>query len=179
MNIKSIVQKKFGSVSQNLKTSTNPLENAGVKEKSFSGSVLPFADVFQSIKPAPFLKFNGLRKASETFKHTLKGFKSRTTEPIALFANSVRENIESGMAILQRTRLLMYNSARSFVAFNRNLFGNFKGLFIRPMTQSPEFDNQVTILSNKKINKHASVKDLRNTWINRNEKLTNERKVNL
>ena len=50
--IKAIFGARLGALSMNKKTSTNPFENVNFKGKSFTGSVLPFADVFQ-LKNAP------------------------------------------------------------------------------------------------------------------------------
>ena len=51
MEIKSIVGARLGSLSLKRSTSTNPFDKTSFRGKTFSGSVLPFADVFQKIKP--------------------------------------------------------------------------------------------------------------------------------
>ena len=174
MEIKAIVGAKFGTLSLKKTTSTNPFDTVNFRGKTFTGSALPFADVFQAIKkPKP----NRLKMISASVIGAAVDFRMRLHQPIALFVSHVKQNIERGMAIVQKARLSMYNTGHSFVEMNKNLYERISGVFYKPKTILPEKESGIKILSLKHINEHASVKDLRATWLHLNETLAKEGKT--
>ena len=169
MEIKAIIGAKFGTLSLKKTTSTNPFDTMNFKGRTFKGSALPFADVFQAIKPVTAPKPNKLKMISASVIGAAVDFRMRLHQPIALFVNNVRQNIERGMAIVQRAKLSMYNSGHSFIEMNKNLYGKISNVFSKPKLKLPEPSDEIKILTLKHINEHASVRDLRATWLHINE----------
>ena len=104
MEIKSIVGARLGSLSLNRLTSTNPFDKTSFRGKTFSGSVLPFADVFQKIKPAQASKPNKLVMVSGAVISAVSNFKSRITEPVIAFAHRVKETVSHGVEAIKNAK---------------------------------------------------------------------------
>ena len=166
MEIKSIVGARLGSLTFNKSTSTNPFERTSFRGKAFGGNVLPFADVFQAIKPMEVAKPNKLRMISGAVIGAIVDFKTRLTQPIALFANRVRQNIAHGMDLVREAR-------NSMIAMGKNMRGRISQVFDWHKLEEPPIDG-VKILSLKHINEKVPVQDLKATWIAENAKIASK-----
>ena len=166
MKIDSIIGAKFGTLSIKKSTSTNPFESNSFKGKTFGGSVLPFADVFQAIKPAETPKPTKLAMLAGAMADLTNGFKSHITEPIKQFAHRVKENITLGIDKIK-------NVKNSLVAMKNTMHDRITQVFDWHKAEEPKV-GEARILSLKHINEKAEVKDLKATWIAENAKLSNE-----
>lgn len=170
MEIKSIVGAKLGSLSLNRSTSTNPFDKTSFRGKAFSGSVLPFADVFQAIKPVTTEKPNKVKMIAGAVIGAVVDFKTKLTQPIALFAQKVRERIAHGIDAVK-------NAKNSLVELHHNVHEKIANAIdrLKVKPKEPEVvDEGAKVLSIKNINEHARVQDLKATWIHENEKITQE-----
>lgn len=167
MEIKAIVGAKFGTLSSRKTTSTNPFEKTSFKGKAFGGNVLPFADVFQAIKPIESPKPHKLKMISGAVIGAVVDFKTKLTQPIALFASKVRENIAHG---IDRVK----DAKNSIISMSRDVHGRIAQVFDwHKLENKPNIGPKV--LSMRHINEKASVQDLRATWVAANAiKLSNE-----
>jgi hypothetical protein len=133
---------------------------------------LPFADVFQAIKPAQ-PKPNKLKMVSGAVIGAIVDFKTRLTQPIALFAHKVRENIARGVESMK-------NARNSIVEYGKNLHERVHEkvahVFERHEKIGEPSPDGAIILNMKHINEKASVKDLKATWVAENAKLSEEGK---
>lgn len=165
MEIKAILGAKLGSLSINKKTSSNPFEHNSFKGKSFTGSVLPFADVFQSIKPIEH-KPSKIKMVASAVVGAMNNFKTRITQPIIKFAHNVKETFHNGIEAMRATK-------NSIAEMGKNVQDKISGVFhshanIAEETGAPK------ILKIKHINNQASVADLRTTWLAENAKISLE-----
>ena len=103
MGIKAIMGAQFGALSLKKTTSTNPFEHNSFKGKSFTGSVLPFADVFQSIKPVE-AKPSKMKMVSSAVVGAVSNFKTKLTQPIINFANNVKETVAHGVEAMKSAK---------------------------------------------------------------------------
>lgn len=113
MEIKAILGAKFGHLSINKKTSSNPFEHNSFKGKSFTGSVLPFADVFQSIKPME-QKPNKIKMVASAVVGAMNNFKTSITQPIIKFAHNVKETFHNGIEAMKSTKTLSLKWEETF-----------------------------------------------------------------
>lgn len=164
MEIKAIFGARLGALSMNKKTSTNPFENVNFKGKSFTGSVLPFADVFQSIKPMTE-KVSKVKMVSSAVVGAINNFRTSITEPIVKFAHNVRATYHNGIEAMRNTR-------NSIAEMGRNMQDRISSVF---HSHRIEEISGPQILSMKKINNKASVQDLRTTWLAENAKISLEK----
>ena len=162
MEIKSIMGAQLGALTFNRSTSTNPFDKTSFKGRKFGGSVLQFADVFQKIKPAE-VKPNKLKMISGAVIGAVVDFKTRLTQPIALLASKVRENIAFGMDKVR-------NAKNSFVEMGKEFQGRVSQVFDWHKVEEPVIGPR--ILDMKHINEKASLEDLKATWIAENELLS-------
>jgi len=168
MEINSIMSTTLSSVGLKKKTtSTNPFEKNSFKGRTFKGSVLPFADVFQAIKPVQTPKPNKLKMMAGSVIAAVVDFKTRLGQPIALFAQKVREHIAHGIDTVRNAKNSIKEMGRTVQDRISQVFEVHKP---EPLPVTPE----AKILDLKHINKDASVKDLKATWIALNEKVTKE-----
>lgn len=164
MEIKSILGAKFGSLSISRKTCTNPFEHNSFKGKSFTGSVLPFADVFQSIKPIE-QKPSKIKMISGAVVGAINNFKTNITQPIVKFANNIKETFHNGIEAMRATK-------NSIAEMGRNVQDRISNVFHAHNTV--EETGIPKILSAKHINNQASIQDLRTTWMAENAKISLE-----
>ena len=165
MEIKSIVGSKLGSLTFNRSTSTNPFEKTSFKGRVFNGSVLPFADVFQSIKPVEAVKPNKVKMVAGAVISAVVDFKTRLTQPVVKFANYVKEHIANGIDSIKNVKTSIVEMGKSVHEKVAHALEGKRG--------EPGPDG-ATILNMKHINEQASVKDLKATWIAENEKMLSE-----
>lgn len=162
MGIKAIMGAQFGALSLKKTTSTNPFEHNSFKGKSFTGSVLPFADVFQSIKPVEE-KPNKIKMVSSAVIGAVSNFKTKLTQPIVNFANNVKETVAHGME-------MMKSAKNSIAEMSKNMHNRITQMF--DWNKVAEDNKETTkILSMRHINNKASVKDLRATWLAENAEI--------
>lgn len=166
MEIKAILGAKFGSLSINKKTSTNPFEHNSFKGKTFTGSVLPFADVFQSIKPIE-QKPNKIKMVAGAVVSAVNNFKTSITQPIIKFAHNVKEVYHNGIEAMKSTR-------NSIAEMGRNIQDRISGVFHSHNMENIEAGTAPRILNAKHINNKAPVQDLRTTWMAENAKISLE-----
>lgn len=168
MGIKAIMGAPFGALSLKKTTSTNPFEHNSFKGKSFTGSVLPFTDVFQSIKPAE-VKPNKMKMISGAVVGAVSNFKTRLTQPVINFANHVKERLANGVNAVK-------NAGNTIAEMSKNMQSRISHVFDWNKAAEENKDG-IKILSMKQINNKASVKDLKATWIAENtQMLANEAK---
>lgn len=160
MGIKAIMGAKLGSLSLRRTTSTNPFEHNSFRGKSFGGSVLPFADVFQSIKPVE-PKTSKIKMISGSVIGAVSSFKTRLTQPIIDFAHNVSEKVANGIQAVKNARNTIVEAGKSIPARITGLFEHNK-----PIAENKDIPK---ILSIKHINNKASIQDLKATWIAENE----------
>ena len=165
MEIKSILGSKLGSLSIHRKTSTNPFEHNSFKGKSFTGSVLPFADVFQSIKPIE-QKPSKIKMVTSAVVGAINNFKTSITQPIVKFAHNVKETFHNGIEAMKSTK-------NSIAEMGRNVQDKISSVF-HSHTEIAEEVGAPRILKMKHINNQASVQDLRTTWMAENSKISLE-----
>ena len=176
MEIKSIVGTRLGSLTFNRSTSTNPFEKTSFKGKAFKGSVLPFADVFQSIKPVETVKPNKLKMVAGAVISAVVNFKSRLTQPVVKFANYIKERYGQVKEHIAHGVDSIKNAKNSIVEKGKSIRDRVAQAFEEKVGE-PGPDG-TTILNMKHINEYAPVKDLKATWIAENEKLlSNEGKA--
>lgn len=166
MEIKAILGAKFGNLSINKKTSTNPFEHTSFKGKSFTGSVLPFADVFQSIKPIE-QKPSKIKMVTSAVVGAINNFKTSITQPIIKFAHNVKETFNHGIEAMKATK-------NSIAEMGRNVQDKISGVFHSHKLDNVEETGMPKILSMKHINNQAPVADLRTTWMAENAKISLE-----
>lgn len=171
MEIKSIVGTRLGALTFNRSTSTNPFEKTNFKGRTFKGSVLPFADVFQAIKPVQQPKPNKLAMVAGAVISAVVDFKTRLTQPIAMFAQRVRTNIARGVESMK-------NARNSIVEYGRNVHEKMHEKVAHVFERfdkagEPTADGAI-ILNMKHINEKASLKDLKATWVAENAKIVSE-----
>lgn len=164
MEIKSILGAKLGSLSISRKTCTNPFENNSFKGKSFTGSVLPFADVFQSIKPIE-QKTSKIKMVSSAVVGAINNFKTSITQPIVKFAHNVKETFHNGIEAMKATK-------NSIAEMGRNVQDKISSVF--HSHENIEVTGAPRILSGKHINNQARIEDLRSTWLAENAKISLE-----
>ena len=167
MEISSIMTNTLSNVGLKRKsTSTNPFEKNSFKGRTFKGSVLPFADVFQAIKPLETAKPNKVKMMAGAVIAAVTDFKTRLGQPIALFAHKVRESIAHGVDSVR-------NAKNSIKEMSKSVHEKISHVldFHKP---EAEIATGPKILDLKHINKDASVKDLKATWVALNEKVTKE-----
>lgn len=166
MEIKSILGSKLGSLSIHRKTSTNPFEHNSFKGKSFTGSVLPFADVFQSIKPIE-QKPSKIKMVTSAVVGAINNFKTSITQPIVKFAHNVKETFHNGIEAMKATK-------NSIAEMGRNIQDKISGVFHSHKLDNIEEAGMPKILKAKHINSNATVADLRTTWMAENAKISLE-----
>ena len=175
MEIKSIVGARLGSLSLNRSTSTNPFDKTSFRGKSFSGSVLPFADVFQKIKPAQEVKPSRLERVTGAVIGAVTSFRTSITEPVIAFAHRVKDGFLHGVDIVRNAGVSakesILSAKNSLVEMKKNLQDRISQVFEWHKVPEPEADGVAKVLSLKHINEHASVKDLKATWISENAKI--------
>ena len=183
MEIKSIVGARLGSLSLKRSTSTNPFDKTSFRGKTFSGSVLPFADVFQKIKPVEDAKPSKLARVSGAVIGAVSSFRTRITEPVIAFAHRVKDGISNGIDAVKNVGISaketilsaknsIVNAKNSLVEMHKNLQDRISQVFDWHKVSEPEVDGVAKVLSIKNINEHASVKDLKATWLSENAKIT-------
>ena len=168
MEIKSIVGSRLGSLTINRSTSTNPFEKASFKGRTFKGSVLPFADVFQAIKPVETVKPNKIKMIAGAVVSAVVDFKTRVTQPIVNFANHVKESVAHVREHIANGVDSIKNAKNSIVEMGRSVKDKVAHAFEEKVGE-PGPDGAM-ILNMKHINEHASLKDLKATWVAENEK---------
>ena len=166
MEIKAILGAKLSALKINRKTSTNPFEHNSFKGKSFTGSVLPFADVFQSMKPIE-QKPSKIKMISGAVVGAINNFKTNLTQPVIKFANNVKEKFQNGIEAMRATK-------NSIAEMGRNMQDRISSVFHSHSVEKLEENNVPKILSKKHINNQASVQDLRTTWLAENAKIALE-----
>ena len=166
MKIDSIIGAKFGTLSTRKTTSTNPFETNSFKGKAFGGSVLPFADVFQAIKPIEAPKPSKMAMVAGAVANVVSGFRTRVTEPVKQFAHNVREHLALGIDKIKNVKV-------SLVEMKNNLKDRITQVFDWHKVEEPKL-GEARILSLKHINEKAEVKDLKATWLSENAKFSNE-----
>lgn len=164
MEIKSILGAKLGSLSISRKTSTNPFEHNSFKGKSFTGSVLPFADVFQAIKPIE-QKPSKIKMVTSAVVGAINNFKTSITQPIVRFAHNVKETFYNGIEAMRATK-------NSITEMGRNVQDRISSVF--HAHNKIEETGMPKILNIKHINNQAPVEDLRTTWMAENAKISLE-----
>ncbi len=168
MEISSIMSNTLSAVGMKKKsTSTNPFEKNSFRGKAFGGSVLPFADVFQAIKPIEAPKPNKMKMMAGAVISAVVDFKTRLTQPIALFASKVRESIARGVDSVR-------NAKNSIAEMGKSMQGRISQVFEWHKPEPEPVKSGARILDLKHINEHASIKDLKATWVAENEKLSKE-----
>ena len=176
MGIKAIVGAKLGTLTINKSTCTNPFEKNVFKGKSFEGSVLPFADLFEKIKPPTLeqAKPKKLEMVAGAVAGAINGFKTgfraRVTEPVVQFAHKVRENVALGIDKVK-------NVKNSLVELKNSMKERLVNVFEHLKPEEPVEEGGARILSLKHINEKAPVQDLRATWVAENEKLADVKEV--
>lgn len=160
MEIKAISGAKLGTLSLRKTTSTNPFENVSFKGKSFNGSVLPFADVFQSIKPVE-PKTNKLKMVAGSVVSAVSTFKSKLVQPVVKFANNVKAGWNHSVEAVK-------SAGNTIAEMGRNIQNRISSVFENHKIAEENKDIP-KVLSMKHINNKASVKDLKATWIAENE----------
>lgn len=177
MEIKSIVGAKLGSLSLNRSTSTNPFDKTSFRGKAFSGSVLPFADVFQKIKPVE-QKPSKIAMVSGAVISAVTSFKSRITEPVIAFAHRVKEGVLHGVDAVRNAKEsakeTLLSAKNSWLEMHRSVQERISQVFEWHKLPEAEPETGAKILSLKHINEKASVQDLKATWVHENEKLSLE-----
>jgi len=173
MEIKAVVGSRLGSLTFNRSTSTNPFEKTSFRGKTFKGSALAFSDVFQAIKPVE--KPNKLKMVTGAVIGAIVDFKTRLTQPIALFAHKVRENIARGVESVRNTK-------NSIVEMSKNMHERVTEKVASVFSRKPKVEEPVSdvavVLDMKHINEKAHVRDLKATWVAENERIAKEdRKV--
>ena len=171
MEIKSVVGTRLGALTFNRSTSTNPFEKTNFKGRTFKGSVLPFADVFQAIKPIQQPKPNKLAMVTGAVISAVVDFKTRLTQPIAMFAHRVRENIARGVDSMRNARNSIIEKGREM---GRTVHERVAQVFEHHEKIGEPSPDGAVILNMKHINEKAPVKDLRATWVAENAKLAKE-----
>ncbi|MCR5266321.1 MAG: hypothetical protein K6E29_06980 [Cyanobacteria bacterium RUI128] len=172
MEIKSIVGSKLGSLTFNRSTSTNPFEKTSFKGRTFKGSVLPFADVFQSIKPVETVKPNKVKMVAGAVISAVADFKTRLTQPIVDFVNSVKEGYGHVKEKIAGGVDSIKNAKNSLVEMGKSVKDRVAHVFEEKVGE-PGPDG-ATILNLKHINEQASLRDLRATWVAENEKIVSK-----
>jgi len=162
MGIKAIMSAPFGALSLKRTTSTNPFEHNSFRGKSFTGNVLPFTDVFQSIKPAE-IKPNKMKMISSAVVGAVMNFRTKFTQPIINFAHNVKTSFSNGVEAMK--------SAGNVIAqMRKNMQNRISSVF--EIHKAPEeIKDGARILSMKHISNKASVKDLKATWIAENAQI--------
>ncbi|GEM_PF-5578800 len=165
MKINSIINTTIKSIGSKKTTSTNPFEHNNFSGNAFKGSVLPFADVFQAIKPVEAPKPNKMKMIAGAVLSAVTDFKVRMGQPIALFAQKVREGIANG---INRVRV-----ARNTF---REMGKNFQGRIAQMFDHKPNVAdvNTPKVLNMRHITKDAPVQDLKATWIAENANVAKE-----
>ena len=176
MGIKAIVGAKLGTLTVNKSTCTNPFEKNVFKGKSFEGSVLPFADLFQKIKPpsAEAPKPTKMEMVAGAVAGAISGFKSRVTEPVVAFANKVRESVSLG---IDKVSHKVNNLKNSIVDMKNSMKERLVQFYEHLQPEDPLTEDGARILSLKHIDETASVKDLKATWLAENEKIADLKEV--
>lgn len=155
-------------------TSTNPFEKNSFKGRTFKGSVLPFADVFQAIKPVTAPKPNKVKMIASSVIGAVVDFKTRLTQPIALFASKVRERIAQGVDSVRHGIESAKHAGSTIKAMGKNMQGRISQVFDFHKPDPEPVVPGVKILDLKHISPKAAVKDLKATWIAENEKISKE-----
>lgn len=163
MEIKSIMGAQLGALTFRRSTSTNPFDKTSFKGKKFGGSVLQFADVFQKIKPLEASKPSRIKMISGAVIGAAVDFKTRLTQPIALFASKVKENIAHGIDRMREAK-------NSFIAMGKDFQGRISQAFDWKKVEEPVVGPRV--LSMKQISEKSPLDDLRATWIAENNLLS-------
>jgi hypothetical protein len=159
MDIKAIVGTQLGGLTLRKSTTTNPFEHNSFKGKAFGGSALPFADVFQSIKPIEE-KPNKLKMLSCAVVGAVSSFKNNITQPIANFAHNVKQTVMHGVDAVK-------NAGNTIAEMGKNVQNKISSVF--EFNKTPQNVNlEPKILSMKHINNKASVQDLKATWLAEN-----------
>ncbi|MCD8377822.1 MAG: hypothetical protein LUB59_03440 [Candidatus Gastranaerophilales bacterium] len=159
MGIKSIMGAQLGALSFRRTTTTNPFEHNSFRGKSFTGSVLPFADVFQAIKPVE-AKPDKLKMISGAVIGAVSNFRTRITQPVINFANSVKETVLSGVNTFK-------SAGNTIAEMGKNVQNRVSHIFDSGKA-AEETKEGVRVLSMKQINNKASVQDLKAAWIAEN-----------
>lgn len=144
-------------------TSTNPFEHNSFSGKVFKGSVLPFADVFQTTNKAK--EASKLKMMSASVISAVSNFGHRISQPIVNFARKVKAGINNTVATIksipQRVNEIGHNMSQKIS----------DSLHIHKETPKEEagvkegVKEGVKILSLKQITPKASVEDLKSTWL--------------
>lgn len=162
------IKLNIGSKIPNLlsrKTSTNPFDNVSFTGRPFGANALPFADVFQTIKPIEH-RPNKLKMISGAVIGAMNRFRDEFQPPIARFAHEIRQRISNGILAIKST-------GNALVQMNRIAFSRFD-----EMIHPQRFDTFPHVLKPNHISPRASVQDLRATWIAQNAKTNIEEAFN-
>lgn len=161
MEIKPIMNVRFGTLSNKTSKVTNPFERNNFKGRAFTGNALPFADVFQSIKPVS-QKQNKLKLLSGSVMSAMSSFKTKVSEPISEFTNNIKETFTRGVESVRSAKSVLCETGK-------NIKNKITQVF--EFNKTPVENNTGTkILTTKQINNKASVEDLRAAWIAENIK---------
>lgn len=142
MGIKSITGAAAGAGRLNKTAATNPFKHNTFKENSFKNNSLPFADVFQAIKPVEEAKPGKMEMLAKTALEI--------KEKVVGFAADIKEKVSSGIKNAGETLNNAKNKVSRIFDFNNKT------------------DDTKKVLSMKEINNKASVEDLRAAWVAEN-----------
>lgn len=140
-------------------TSTNPFENNSFSGRVFKGSVLPFADVFQSNKVKEASK---LKMMSASVVSAISNFGHKISQPIVNFAKNVKAGINNTIAAVKALPQKVNEIGKNF---SQKIS---ESLHIDKLHKEEAKDG-VKILNMREINTKASIADLKSTWLEENK----------
>ena len=171
MGIRAIganIASKVASPFTRKSTSTNPFEHNSFSGRVFKGSVLPFADVFQTNKVKEASK---LKMMSASVVAAVSNFGHRISQPIVNFAKNVKAGINNTISAIKSVPQKV-NEISKNVSNKISESLNLEKLHLH----KEEAKDSVKVLNMHQINTKASVADLKNTWLEEN-KIEAARKV--
>ena len=170
MGIRAIgvnIANKVASPFTRKSTSTNPFEHNSFSGKVFKGSVLPFADVFQTNKVKEASK---IKMMSASVVAAVSNFGHRISQPIVNFAKNVKAGIDN-------TIIAIKSVPQKVSEIGKNVSKKIaETINIEKIHPKEENVNSVKVLNMHQINTKASIADLKSTWIEEN-KIEAARKV--